>query len=159
MDYTFCFIFWIMCLFFISNTHNSALGKMSGKTNKCLNCGREISKNGAKRCHSCATKFCIKEKRGSIFKEGNKFGFKKGVLNYPKCCFQKGNVVNLGRYLTKEIKEKISKALCKHHIWYEDNMGNLTDKGIMLVTRAHHMEIHAVLRHNLWTDNRRYLAG
>ena len=48
---------------------------------------------------------------------------------------------------------------CKHHIWYEDNKGKSTDNGVMLVTHAHHMEIHAVLWHNLWTDNRRCLTG
>ena len=90
---------------------------------------------------------------------------------------------NRGIPRTKETKEKISKSLSgikhymfgkkralkennknrnsldHHHIWYMDNQGKSTDKGVWAVTKKRHRYIHSVLKHNLWVDNRRYLAG
>ena len=118
-----------------------------------------------------------------------KKGYKQTKEHKRKCAehgFQKGNMVNLGKQNrlgqknTKEQNEKIGKAnsialkgctlseqhkkkigtsKIGHHIWYEDNEGNPTDKGIWFIKHGYHAKIHAVLRHNHWTDNRRYLAG
>ena len=66
---------------------------------------------------------------------------------------------NFSKCLSQETKNKISVSKIRHHIWYEDNEGNSTDNGVWFVEHGHHSEIHAVLRHNQWTDNRRYLAG
>ena len=75
----------------------------------------------------------------------------------------------LGKRHTKESNEKNRKSqfsrtfdeqfMVNHHMWYEDNDGNPTDKGLWQLSRELHPQIHAVLRHNKWTNNRRYLAG
>jgi hypothetical protein len=120
------------------------------------------------------------EKEKVMISEGTKIGmakpgvknkieptqFKKGVKpNYTP--FVKGHKIRIGMKQTKESIQKIkdnmpnfgSDSIVTHHIWYEDNNGNPTEKGIMKTTRKHHPELHAVLRHNYWTDNRRCLAG
>ena len=129
--------------------------------NKCADCGKEIT-SGSKlgRCASCA-------------KKGNTNGFKAGnTINkgrHPVNEWQKGHgLINGGFSLhkhTTKTKDRIRKTnsnqkqIDKHHIWYEDNDGKPTDRGIMLVAHAHHTQIHHCLKHNRWTDNRRYLAG
>lgn len=96
--------------------------------------------------------------------EGNTNGFKKGHKINVGIKRSDETREKIGKYrkdkvMSKETKEKLRTCSDRHHIWYEDNGGNSTDKGIMIVSHAHHRGIHAVLRHNLWTDNRRYLAG
>lgn len=108
--------------------------------NFCIDCG-SITGIHAKRCQSCAN-------RTHCFKEGNTYGFVKGGIAWNK-----------GKETKEKTKEKQRNAKDRHHIWYITNEGEPTDKGLMWVTKGHHSEIHAVLRHNCWTDNRRYLAG
>ena len=135
----------------------------------CPDCGGKIDRR-AKRCNSCAAK--VKHKEGvyqnSYFKVGNvlgvTFGFQKGHKmqvgsKHTEETKEKIRVSSTGRLHTEKTKEKLRTGFVKHHIWYEDSEGNLTDKGVMAATRKHHNEIHVVLNYNYWTDNRRYLAG
>ena len=105
----------------------------SNGTGVCIDCGVVIDIR-AKRCRHCARMLAIKGSKAMNLRTEDSFKKGHGLLYDPK-------------------------GLSKHHIWYEFNDGVPTDRGIMLVTRGHHSEIHSVLRHNLWTDNRRYLAG
>ena len=111
------------------------------------------------RCHSCAAK--KRHKKGL-------FGFQKGTHSSFETEFKKGDTPWIkGKKRAKESIEQMKRNMpedvsirpIKHHIWYEDNEGNSTEKGVMIVTRKHHPEIHGVLNKNKWTDNRRYLAG
>ena len=99
-------------------------------------------------------------------KKGTKHSEKaKGEMSLAKMDYipwnkgLKGILGNHAKPHTKETKEKIAKSKIKHHIWYEDNGGNPTEKGTWIVEHGYHKQIHAVLKHNLWTDNRKYLAG
>lgn len=111
-----------------------------------------------------------------IYKHKEWQGFKKGNIPWikgktkktnnrikaPSTCYKKGNISPcgmLGKFHTKETKEKQKHSLNKHHIWYEDNDGNPTEKGIWFVTNRRHAQIHQLLKYNRWIDNRRYLAG
>ncbi len=90
------------------------------------------------------------------FKKGNTVGlhtrFKKGIRNTS------GTKGKHWKH-TLETIEKLKKASDGHHIWYEDNKGNPTDKGLWFVSKKLHGFISQLLKHNRWTDNRRYLAG
>ena len=129
-----------------SKENQKKQGHRSLENRVCMDCGQKLLSHGKPiRCHSCAGKIG---------------GYKKG--NYPAVPFQKNNQLgktNKGRILTEKHKNNIRNALAGHHIWYEDNEGNPTNKGIWLIHNKLHGQITRLMQHNHWTDNRRYLAG
>ena len=93
------------------------------KDNHCINCGNQIT-DASTRCKSCAQKKVSKEGRGA-FPKGKLPKFTPFVKKHA-LGFKKGH--------------EASNSIVKHHIWYKDNEGNLTEKGVMIVSHRHHME-------------------
>lgn len=99
----------------------------------CIDCGVGIDKR-AKRCKHCARMVRIKQGKEMNLDPEKQFRKGHGLLYNPNIPIN-------------------------HHIWYETNEGKSTNGGLWKVSREFHSQIHVVLRHNHWTDNRRYLAG
>lgn len=130
-------------------------------TKECIDCGKPLTGHSSKtkRCHSCAGKKIAK--RGVLYKFSMD-DMEKGGREASKTKGSQSTQFRKGIQNNKGKKRKINHNQDKlegHHIWYEDNYGRKTNRGLWNITERLHRKIHVLLRHNHWTDNRRYLAG
>lgn len=119
------------------------LGNNYNKNNRCVDCGKLVSNQSKDRCKKCANK----GRRNPGYNNGksceptNCIECGKLTTRHSKKCKRCANKNKfLGYKHTQQSKNKMSKAICRHHI--DMNQKNNKNSNILLLNKANHQKIH-----------------